>query len=151
MRLLIVFSALLLACIAFLSSSFARDVHDDLKLLQGEWRVVAMEDDGVRASAKDVRGMRWRVEGRTLEACDPDEELRPWATVRLDSSTNPKQIDLTLTDGPKRGKSVPGIYKIERNRLFVCAGEKPTDERPTEFATSNDSSRCLITLERGGK
>jgi uncharacterized protein (TIGR03067 family) len=151
MRLLMVFSALVFACVLCLSASLARDAQNDLNLLQGEWQVIAMEDDAVRAAPEAVKGMRWKFDGATLEANDPGEELRPWSTIRLDGTKSPKQIDLVLTDGPNKGKSVPGIFMIERNRLVVCSGEKPTDQRPTEFATWDESSRCLLTLERAGK
>jgi uncharacterized protein (TIGR03067 family) len=151
MRLATALLLLLIACFLCLSTTVARDTQDDLKLLQGEWRVVAMENDGVRSSRKEITGVRWEFRGTTLQVAEPDEELHPWASVRLDSTKNPKQMELIPSLGPHKGTSVPGIFKIEHDRLYVCSGEKPTDERPTEFSAAAESSRCLIVLERASK
>ena len=44
------------------------------------------------------------------------------ATIKVDSSKTPKEIDLTFTAGEHKGKTVKGIYKIAGDDLTICRG-----------------------------
>ena len=72
------------------------------------------------------------------------------ATIKVDSSKTPKEIDLTFTTGENKGKTVKGIYKIAGDDLTICRGLTEKEARPTEFAAPVDSgllARDLETLE----
>ncbi len=64
--------------------------------------------------------------------------------VKIDEAKG--TIDFTPADGPAKGKTLKGIYKVEGNVLTLCftgAG----GERPTEFKTSNRNT-VLATYEK---
>jgi uncharacterized protein (TIGR03067 family) len=154
MRRLIASGFVLVACAACLSISLADDkkpkaANDDAKLLQGNWKVVAIESDGRQAPAEKLTGMRWSFKGSEVEFSGPGE-LAAKATLKLDSGKTPKQIDLTGLDGAQKGKTIEGIFKFEKDQLMICFRDAEAAEkgRPTEFATRPDSGLGMITLER---
>jgi uncharacterized protein (TIGR03067 family) len=92
--------------------------------------------------------MRWTFQGKTLHMHDASGNVK--AEVKLDPTRRPRQIDLTALDGPAEGKTVQGIYKLEKGRLTICMREHKAggQGRPTEFAADAKNSQGVITLEK---
>ena len=44
-------------------------------------------------------------------------------------------IDLTITEGENEGKSILGIYQLDKDRLKWCTAIAGDKERPTDFAS----------------
>jgi len=65
----------------------------------------------------------------------------------VDVAKKPKQLDITFTDGPDKGKTTLAIYELEDDTYKVCidVGEKG---RPTEFASKKGSGHVLQVLKR---
>jgi uncharacterized protein (TIGR03067 family) len=157
MRLPTPFSFILLAGIACcVSVLFADDgkpkeeAKDDAKLLEGSWRVVALESGGMKTPAWVLEQIgRFTFKGPELlmRGTTPDSGAK--ATVKLDSSKTPKQIDVTLIEGARKGTITQGIYKFEKDRLVICSrGQKTADKgRPKEFKTEVGDDLSMITLE----
>ena len=126
---------------------------DDAKLLVGVWNVVALESDGKKAPADEIKGMRWSVTESEVEFADPGEEFGGKTSYKLDLTKSPKHIDLVVPEGPTKGKTMLGIYKLEKDRLVVCLRDaKEADKgRPTEFSTEAGSGLGMVTLERAKK
>jgi uncharacterized protein (TIGR03067 family) len=61
--------------------------------------------------------------------------------IKLDPSTSPKNIDLTLSGGDK---VLRGIYKLEDNVLSIAVS--CTDDRPTTF--DNRTKQVLLVLKQ---
>jgi RNA polymerase sigma factor (sigma-70 family) len=123
----------------------------ELKALQGAWEVVAMKSEGVETTPDDVKGMSWTFKGARIEGKDPgDKKATEFGEVNLDPGKNPKHFDVTVTEGALKGKSQPGIYKLEDGRLTVCLRDEKALEkgRPTEFTADAGSAQGLIVLER---
>lgn len=121
----------------------------DARILQGEWVVVGLEDEGSQASEDDVKGMKWVVKGDTITGTDQDGE-----TGQLRYALNPKQtpseIDLTPLDGPLKGVVQFGIYDLQKGRLRICYREPNAEGkgRPKEFAAPANSGFGMILLEK---
>jgi RNA polymerase sigma factor (sigma-70 family) len=117
----------------------------EVKLLQGEWRVVGLVRDGKKASADELKGGRWIFKGAEIFVADPGR-MSKMAEFKLDSGTNPRNIDLfDFVDG-RKVSTILGIYKWEKGRLIICWGDKKG--RPTQFTTDVGSGQGLITLEK---
>ena len=147
----ILFSVSALAmCFFCIPALFADENKDDAKLVQGNWKVVALEADGKQAPDEALKGMRWSFKGNELQGTDPGEKPSDKASFKLDSSKSPKQIDLVVLEGAQKGKTIEGIYKFEKVRLIVClrGPEAAEKGRPQEFKTEADSGLGMITLER---
>jgi len=68
-------------------------------------------------------------------------------TVKLKPTAKPKELDITGTDGPNKGKIILAIYERDGDTLRVCydLGGK---ERPTEFKTKAGTQQFLVTYKR---
>ena len=123
--------------------------HDEVKLLQGEWVVVGMEDDGIKAPADQLKGMKWVVQDTTITATDPDGSTGRMRFV-LNSKTTPKAIDILPQDGRTKGVKQVGIYDLRKGRLQICYREPNAadKDRPKDFAASPNSGFGMILLEK---
>jgi hypothetical protein len=56
------------------------------------------------------------------------------ATIKLDETKKPKEIDMTITEGGQTEVHL-GIYQLDGDTWKVCKSHPP-QERPTELATT---------------
>src|SRR5262245_47783566 len=54
------------------------------------------------------------------------------ATYTLDPSKKPMHIDMLLTTGMDKGKSIRGLYQVKGSKLRICLGAS-NGERPKTF------------------
>jgi RNA polymerase sigma factor (sigma-70 family) len=154
-----------------------KEKPDDNKAILGVWRVVAVETEGKEddnAAAKKARKWVFTPDKLLLRDAVPGkgdhDQVR---TYKLDPTTTPKTLDVTLPVGPDWGQveSFRGIYALDDDVLKICrrlmAVEiKHRDQlmnrrrpfslkeflasgtRPTELATREGSLTTLLTLKR---
>jgi uncharacterized protein (TIGR03067 family) len=67
-------------------------------------------------------------------------------TVKTDPSRQPHHIDITVLDGPIKGKILMGIYRRDGNTLMLIFSKT---KRPTSFSARDnpDSTYLLLTRE----
>jgi RNA polymerase sigma factor (sigma-70 family) len=125
----------------------------ELKAMAGEWRVVGLEEGGRKATADDVKGMKWTFEGAEVVPDNPGLEATDRYKVKLDPTKSPKQIDLHVLEGLHKGKTNEGIYKLEDGRLTICLRDEKSPEkgRPKEFTAAKGSNQGIIILEKAKK
>jgi uncharacterized protein (TIGR03067 family) len=122
------------------------DAKEELKKLAGTWRMVSGEQDGKALPEEVVKGARLVIKGDRHTVRVGGDTLA--GTHRLDPSEEPKAIDATDTEGPYKGKTIRGIYKLEGGRLTVCfAG--PGKARPKAFTTRSGTGHILHVWGRG--
>jgi uncharacterized protein (TIGR03067 family) len=113
--------------------------------LKGTWNVVAGETGGERVSADRLRGSRVVITEDRIRVTEGGKTLE--MTYKLDPKATPHHIDMTITEGPDKGKVGHGIYRFEGKRLEICYAA-PGKERPTAFKTKSGSHERLWVLER---
>jgi RNA polymerase sigma factor (sigma-70 family) len=125
----------------------------ELKAMEGAWDVIGIEEGGRKASADDVKGMRWTFKGSEVEPVNPGEKRGDKFTVKLDPGKTPKHIDVIPLEGDLKGKTLQGIYKLEDGQLTICLRDEKSPEkgRPTEFSGKKGSDQGLITLKKAKK
>jgi RNA polymerase sigma factor (sigma-70 family) len=123
------------------------DVQDeaksDLAGLQGDWQVVAVEQDG-RPLPKDqfpITGLRIR-DGTIVHEGGPHHLLK--VRFRLYPEQQPKAMDME-SEG-YHGEVYSAIYVLEGDALTICRHDDRT--RPTEMASSPGSNVLLYTAKR---
>ena len=68
-------------------------------------------------------------------------------TVKLNPAAKPKEMDITGTDGPNKGKTFLAIYERNGDTLRVCY-DLSGKGRPTEFKTTEGTQLFLVTYKR---
>jgi uncharacterized protein (TIGR03067 family) len=126
--------------------------NSPLRELEGVWKVVKLEGASERESDEEIKGMRWTFKGSTLllsmPVDDPDNKLK--CTIKVDARKNPRHIDISPLEGPSAGKTIQGIYKLEKGRLILCMRDEKDAGlgRPKEFVGDQEKGQGLATLER---
>lgn len=137
---------LLLACGLLPGFDDNEAAKKDLAQLQGVWRFAIVEVDGVKqpeipfATNKMViskDGSYFVIRGQRVER----------GSMKLDSGTTPKRYDVTITTGPIKGLTFPGIYELEKDTWRICLPLR-SKERPAALASKPGSGLMLQVFER---
>lgn len=146
--------------IAFLALSaflIAADKPDDAraaksKPLQGAWKVVSAKHGDDDTADENKPGQLIFEDDKFFAKTGDDVLLE--GTFKIDSSTSPPQIDSTVTkDNQAQGRAGQkslGIYKLDGDKLKLCACDVGHDERP-EKLDSAGTDFILIVMEREKK
>lgn len=123
---------------------------DDHAAMAGSWRVISIDANGNLNDSDDVRKIvvvnepngDWTllVDGNTIAK----------GTSRIDEATNPKTVDLTITestDGNNVGRTYAGIYELGEKTRRVCLA-MDGGERPTQFFSAAASGHAVVTYEK---
>jgi uncharacterized protein (TIGR03067 family) len=126
-------------------TAFAADAPDDAKAVQGSWTPVTAELAGQPMPEAVLKSISLKLDNGKYEVSvggNPDK-----GTYTIDSTSKPKSMTITGTDGPNHGKTFPAIYELKGNTLRICydlSGAK----RPTGFKTSAGTKLYLVTYTR---
>jgi uncharacterized protein (TIGR03067 family) len=128
------------------------EVKKEANKLQGIWSVTSAERDGMPAPDDEIKKITLTIKGdkliarRTENTGKPEEKVYEMSFT-IDPTQKPKWIDVTYTDGERKGESSQGIYELESNdTLKICMSRVNT--RPTDFETKPESQRHLMVLKR---
>jgi uncharacterized protein (TIGR03067 family) len=123
------------------------DAERDLKLLQGQWRVVSVERDGRVDDLKDKKDMTLVID-KDVFSLREGGVVGIKGTCRLDPSRRPKAIDIKVTEGSGTGNEVAGIYKIDNDGMIWRVAYDDKEARPNEFTTKAGDKHILVTFKR---
>ncbi len=121
---------------------------DDLKAMEGTWRVESVEAGGKPVESEDLQNLELTISGDRYSVKTKDG--MDMGTLKLDETQNPRTMDATKTEGLDAGKVVKAIYTIEGDTLKVCV-VPDGGERPTEMKTKDGEKAVLIVYRRLGK
>ena len=138
---------LTLLSVAALGFGEARDKEkkDDTKALDGTWTAETAELAGEKFSEETRKAIKLVLEGGkyTLTISKGADK----GTCKVDSSKKPKELDISGTDGPNKGKTYLAIYELDKDTLKVCY-DLCGKARPTEFKTKANTQLFLVTYKR---
>ncbi len=135
-------------CIALLTTAaltaLAADPHDT-KSVQGDWVPVKAELGGQPMDDGVLKTISLKLGDGTYEVYVGDKPDK--GTFKVDSTTTPRSMDVTGTDGPNKGKTFPAIYELKDETLCICYDLSGT-RRPAEFKSIAGTKLYLVTYNR---
>jgi uncharacterized protein (TIGR03067 family) len=138
-------SIIVTAVIATLTVAAAGRADDkDKSPIDGHWQMVEGVMGGSAFPADLVKGITLTIKGTKYvsKAEGPDE-----GTIKYIPNTSPKALEITGTEGPNKGKTLPAIYEIKGDKLIVCY-DLSGKERPKEFKSKPDTQQFLATYKK---
>ena len=138
---------ILCLCLGLLASmsALAADAPDDVKAVQGSWKPAAAALAGQPMPEAVLKTISLKLDHGKYEvsvAGHPDK-----GTYTLDSTSQPKGMTITGTEGPNHGKTFPAIYEIKGDTLRICY-DLSGAQRPTEFKSVVGTKLYLVTYDR---
>jgi uncharacterized protein (TIGR03067 family) len=140
----------LLSMFALAVGALAQDeaTKKDMNQIQGSWRLVSRERDGKADPADVIKDILMTHKGDAFTFNQSSSGAGATkGTFKLDASKSPKAIDRIPADGPQKGKTLMGIYKLEGDTLTLCVSVEGKD-RPMEFAAKPKSGLVLSVWKR---
>ena len=126
-------------------TAFAADPPDDAKAVQGSWTPAKAELGGQPMADAVLKSISLKLDNgkyEVLVGSAPDK-----GTYTLDSTSKPKSMTITGTEGPNVGRTFPAIYELKGDTLRICydlSGAK----RPIEFKSIAGTKLYLVTYKR---
>jgi uncharacterized protein (TIGR03067 family) len=118
----------------------ADDVKDELKKLEGTWKLVAGEEDGRVITDEELRDAPLAIiKGDTLQFKRKGDRLEEGA-ITIDPAK--KQIDFVFK--VRTTRIIKGLYQVDGDTLKFCLGA-PNAERPAKFESKGAK---LATFKR---
>jgi uncharacterized protein (TIGR03067 family) len=138
--------------LASLSTALAQDDagKKEQAKLEGVWNLVSGEENGEAAPESMVRNLKLVFKGNQL-TFKGDARLMEKATkltFKIDPSTTPKCIDITIEAGLDQGTVWEGIYEVTGDKMKICVYVGGDKTRPVEFETKAGSNRALFVMKR---
>jgi uncharacterized protein (TIGR03067 family) len=122
-------------------------VKKEYKNFTGTWTIVSIEIEGMKQPDEIVKGYpKLLLKGDQFTMDSPGGAHK--GTYKVDLAKKPKQMDITFTDGPEKGKTLLGIYELNGDTYKVCLAMADNKNRPTEFASKPGSGNVLEVLKR---
>jgi uncharacterized protein (TIGR03067 family) len=126
-------------------TAFAADPPDDAKAVQGSWTPAKANLGGQPMAEAVLKSISLKLDKGKYEVLVGDKPDR--GTYTLDSTSKPKSMTITGTEGPNHGKTYPAIYELNGDTLRICydlSGAK----RLTEFKSIAGTKLYLVTYNR---
>jgi uncharacterized protein (TIGR03067 family) len=112
---------------------------------EGTWKFVSIEVGGEKTPENSFEKSRLILEGSHFTLREGGGAYK--GTFTFDLTTKPKQIDITFTEGPEKGKTSRGIYELDGDTYKICISVSGKD-RPTAFVSKPGSGHILEVLHR---
>jgi uncharacterized protein (TIGR03067 family) len=117
----------------------------DSKAVEGVWKPMKAELGGQPMPEDLLKTITLKLQdGRYVVFVGGQLDKGTWT---IDSSTQPKGMTITGTDGPNQGKTFPAIFELEGNTLRICY-DLSGKRRPAEFKTLAGTRLYLVTYHR---
>ena len=129
---------------------FAQDdaAKEEMKKLQGTWKVVAMTIDGKEQPVDNLK-LTVVIKDNTI-IMKADDKVAVDGTVQIKPNVKPKQFDITHNIGEVKGKVDMSVYVLDGDTLKIAGytGQTSLTKRPAEFPKEGDKGIDFFTLKR---
>src|SRR6476620_4745581 len=105
--------------LAFSLAGLARADEKGLKELEGTYKLTYAERDGKAAEKALIETVTVVIKGDELIMSFSADDKKV-SKIKVTPDPKLSNIDLTPQDGPEKGKTFPGIYKLEKTELTLA-------------------------------
>jgi len=141
------FVCLLVGVVVFAASGAAQDdVEKEIKKLQGSWKVIRSEVNGITIPLTAYKKVVVTIKDSTIQFKDGDKVYEEIA-FDIDIEAKPKEIDYRYVAGLKKGVRENGIYKLDGDELTLCMSQQK-QPRPKDFVPKKGAGTQILTLKR---
>jgi uncharacterized protein (TIGR03067 family) len=135
---------------SLLAAGDAKDeaIKKDRQKFKGTWQVVSLEVDGNKTGEEDAKKITVLNEADGKWTIEAEGSVAARGTSRIDPTKKPKTVDLTMTEGKDKGKTILAIYEFSGDDTRKVCLARVGKERPTEFAAPSGSGHILAVLKR---
>ena len=99
----------------------------------GVYKVTALTKGGKKAPDEELKAL----ESLTIKGDKMTMKIAGvgthTASIKVDAKAKPATIDLIPDDGPDKGETKPGIWKLEKDVLTIALAEGKDAKRPADF------------------
>jgi uncharacterized protein (TIGR03067 family) len=143
------FAALGIALFIVLPARADEANKTDKEKLQGIWTTTSGEMNGEKLDEELVKSLQFVVKGDSFEVKGPEVVLNQYAKgkFKLDATTMPRTIDITVGAGSMKGDVVECIYEFDADTLKICA-KLVGKARPSDYTTKAGSNMVSLVLKR---
>jgi uncharacterized protein (TIGR03067 family) len=143
------FPIVLFACTSATAAPGSKEPpKKDAPNLVGDWELVDAKGGNDRVgNGQPVRVMRFNADGTFQVFENGKAEGKP-RKFKHDPTADPPTLDFNAPSPRPDEPLVPGIYKIEKDRLFICTPYPGPNPRPTVFDAQPGSRRILMEYKR---
>jgi uncharacterized protein (TIGR03067 family) len=130
----------LIFCGLLIAAEAQDDAEKELKKLSGVYVMVSGEANGEKLPEKIVKASTLTLKGNKYTVKLGDDTFS--GNQKVAPTKTPKEIDATDTDGANKGKTMLGIYKLEKG-VFTVYFASPGKDRPKEFAAKTNPGELI--------
>jgi uncharacterized protein (TIGR03067 family) len=119
---------------------------EQLRALEGDWRIARLEVDGNDVPATMLATSRILIDGDRFRTESPEGTYEGIFTI--DTEASPPRFDVHFVAGPEAGNDSLGIFRIDGPDQFTLCLGLVGSSRPTTFAAKPGSGHALEQLRR---
>jgi uncharacterized protein (TIGR03067 family) len=116
-----------------------------LEPFQGSWALASLVVNGKEMDKTELKNTTLSLKGEGYTFAKGTTTNK--GTYKVDPTRKPMTLDIIVTDGPDKGKTLPAIYEINGDTMRICLSIKGKD-RPTAFESKPDSGTVLETWKK---
>lgn len=155
MRVKTLISLTALLVFACVGASFAADLKEedakkDHAKFQGTWVLVAGEWDGKKIPDEHAAKSKITFEADKITIVTPHQHGEPIIAelVKIDTTTDPRQMHFTRKNGPGAGQVVVGIYQFDGDDAYKIAFDPTGATTPKEISAKEKTGHITHTWKR---
>lgn len=117
----------------------------DIAKWQGTWAPTSFIKDDQAAPANLLKNIKLTVKG--TDYFFETDQFTERGSYKFNASANPKELDISVSEGPDKGKVYKVIYKVSDDEIVICL-EADNKNRPKEFHAKAGTTNVLETWNR---
>jgi len=145
MKLAVLFAAL------FTGLCFAADAKEDAvkadkAKLKGTWEILSVEENGQKAAIPE--GVKMKMVFQDDKLFLQFDDKKSGGAYTIDPTQKPPTIDLVFDQGRQKGKTIMGIYSIDKEEMKICTAFNSEQDRPKEFSAKEKTTLFILKREK---